>query len=330
MNVIKALKISIGCCLAITLANALQLQHCTSVVTITLLSILNTKKDTLQTAARRALSFLLACSIAVFAFSVFSFSIWGLLAYLFVFVLLCYALGYTEGLSMSTVLMLHLYSAGKVTAAGLLNEAALMAIGIFMGIFMNLYMPSQMKKIKAYQAVIDRHFQNLLQCFADAVLQKECAKRIRQEFAQLRPVFEKSVKATDLHVNNHLFSDTAYYTRYLQMRLEQYRLLQIIAQDLTRIVFVPQQAYGVSNYLTQLAKSINRHDNAEEMLHKLQHMRTEFQSDALPQSRTEFEARAVLYEIVNNIRHLLCIKQNFAKSLTPLQIKLFWQNNSSA
>ena len=63
INMMKAIKITLGCCLAFITANALHLEYSTSVVTITLLSILNTKRDTLIVAWKRSVAFLLASSI---------------------------------------------------------------------------------------------------------------------------------------------------------------------------------------------------------------------------------------------------------------------------
>ncbi|MFR5069215.1 MAG: aromatic acid exporter family protein [Eubacteriales bacterium] len=65
--------------------------------------------------------------------------------------------------------MLHIWTARSITASSLLNEATLMAIGILMGILMNLYMPNQIKKIKTYQAIIDRHFKELCYVFQTAL-----------------------------------------------------------------------------------------------------------------------------------------------------------------
>ena len=140
INMIKAIKITLGCCLAFITANALHLEYSTSVVTITLLSILNTKKDTLIVAWKRSIAFLLASSIAIISFTISQFSVWGLGIYLIMSVILCQAFELTDGLSMSTVLMLHIWTARSITASSLLNEATLMAIGILMGILMNLYM----------------------------------------------------------------------------------------------------------------------------------------------------------------------------------------------
>ncbi|MEI3551914.1 MAG: aromatic acid exporter family protein [Acutalibacteraceae bacterium] len=130
---------------------------------------MNTKRDTLIVAWKRSIAFLLASSIAIISFTIFQFSVWGLGIYLIMIVILCQAFELTDGLSMSTVLMLHIWTARSITASSLLNEATLMAIGILMGILMNLYMPNQIKKIKTYQAIIDRHFKDFYYVFQTAL-----------------------------------------------------------------------------------------------------------------------------------------------------------------
>ena len=285
INMIKAIKITLGCCLAFITANALHLEYSTSVVTITLLSILNTKKDTLIVAWKRSIAFLLASSIAIISFTISQFSVWGLGIYLIMSVILCQAFELTDGLSMSTVLMLHIWTARSITASSLLNEATLMAIGILMGILMNLYMPNQIKKIKTYQTIIDRHFKELLLCFSDSIVFPNRLQSIQHQFDVLSTIFQKSIQATDLHVNNHLFSDTGYYLHYLKMRLKQYEVLQIIAANIQRMEYVPVQAKEVSQYLKEVANSIEKHDNAQEMLEKLQKMRIRFRMGELPKDR---------------------------------------------
>ena len=309
INMMKAIKITLGCCLAFITANALHLEYSTSVVTITLLSILNTKRDTLIVAWKRSVAFLLASSIAIISFTIFRFSVWGLGVYLIIIVILCQAFELTDGLSMSTVLMLHIWTARSITASSLLNEATLMAIGILMGILMNLYMPNQIKKIKTYQTIIDRHFKELLLCFSDSIVFPNRLQSIQYQFDVLSTIFQKSIQAT-----------------YLKMRLKQYEVLQIIATNIQRMEYVPAQAKEVSQYLKEVANSIEKHDNAQEMLDKLQKMRIRFRMGELPKDRKEFEARAVLYEIVNDVQYLLRLKQEFTESLSPYQIKTFWLN----
>ncbi len=329
INIVKTIKITLGCCLAVVIAKILDLNYSNSVVTITLLSILNTKKDTLITAGKRCLAFFFATTIAWISFTWFQFSLAGLGVYLFFIVIACQYFELTDGLSMSTVLMLHLWTEKNITISGLLNEATLMAIGILMGIFMNLYMPNQIKKIHCCQTMIEQHFEKLLLCFSDHLLLKDRSTEIQHHFQALSSDFQKSIEATDLHVNNHLFSHTGYYLQYLKMRLKQFEVLQIIASNLQRINYVPSQSTDISAYLKQVAYSISKHDNAQELLDCLQKMRMRFRNANLPINRQEFETRAVLYEIVNDVQYLLRIKQEFAESLSPYQIRTFWETKNS-
>ena len=56
-------------------------------------------------------------------------------------------------------------------------------------------------------------------------------------------------------------------------------------------------------------------------------MRIRFRMGELPKDRKEFEARAVLYEIVKTMYNILLrLKQEFTESLSPYQIKTFWLN----
>ena len=277
INMMKAIKITLGCCLAFITANALHLEYSTSVVTITLLSILNTKRDTLIVAWKRSVAFLLASSIAIISFTIFRFSVWGLGVYLIIIVILCQAFELTDGLSMSTVLMLHIWTARSITASSLLNEATLMAIGILMGILMNLYMPNQIKKIKTYTRLLSLTviLRNFCYVFQTCILYFRIDCKAYNTNLMYYPLFfKKSIQATDLHVNNHLFSDTGYYLHYLKMRLKQYEVLQIIATNIQRMEYEPAQAKEVSQYLKEVANSIEKHDNAQEMLDKLQKRRT--------------------------------------------------------
>ena len=137
-ELIKTGKIAVGCCLAYTAAFLLGLRYATSAVTITLLSIQNTRRDTFRLAGRRSCAFLTALAVSFAVFSTAGYTVLSLGLFLLVFALLCHLFGLMDGLSMSTVLVLHFWSAGAMTLSAVLNELILMAIGIVMGIVMNL------------------------------------------------------------------------------------------------------------------------------------------------------------------------------------------------
>ena len=72
-----------------------------------------------------------------------------------------------------------------------------------------------------------------------------------------------------------------------------------------------------------VAISLENYDNAEDFV-KISLLKQKFRSASLPSSRQEFESRAVLYEIVNELREMLILKRDFTKNLSPHQIEMFW------
>ena len=81
----------------------------------------------------------------------------------------------------------------------------------------------------------------------------------------------------------------------------------------------------VAKFMRITAISMDEYNNASDLLHYLSELRKQFRKAPLPTSRLEFESRAVLYEIVNELQELLLLKQEFSEHLTAYQIETFWQ-----
>ena len=320
----KIIKIAAGCCLALLIAQALGLRYPTSVVTITLLSILGTRRETFRIAGKRFCAFFAALAVALPSFYLLQYSVAAVAVYLLLFVMVCQLLRIEEGLSMSTVLMLHFWSARTVALTAVLNELALMTIGIAMGILMNSYMPRQTAAIRADQRRIEELMRLLLGDLADSLLRPGetlTADRLKE----LEALLQVSRKRAFAHRDNSFNRDMDYYARYMEMRWEQYRILERLFLAWDRLTEVSRPAYLVANFMRTMALSLHEYNNAQDLLQELTLIRRHFQSGELPVTRREFENRAVLYEIVFELRQLLLLKQGFAASLTPSQIRLFWK-----
>lgn len=329
INLIKTLKISFGCIFAYLLAEYFHLSYSTSVITITLLSILNTRKETLKTAWKRVIAFCFAVLTALLMFPLLNYSTFSIFLYLLVYYLICQTGKFTEGFSMSTVLILHLWKAQTLQSAAIQNEACLMALGIFMSFLMNLYMPSRIHLIRTAQKEIEIQFSEILRTMSTAIFQEKENETITEMLGALRDTLTQALDHAIYTENNELFRDMSYYSLYLNMRREQYDLLARIARNLPRLCESYAQTASVASLLHMTADSMNEYNNAEELLYSLSEMRTVFRSAPLPSTRDEFESRAVLYEIVNELQELLLLKLNFSENLTPYQIKTFWKCNSS-
>lgn len=338
IDIVKCLKISIGCILGYFIAEKAGLTSSTSAAVITLLSILNTRRDTLSVARKRFLAFLCAAVTAWIAFTAFEYSLFSLGVYLLTLGVVCQYLKVMEGFSMSTVLMLHIWKAHSFTLPQFLNEFALMTIGIFMAVLMNLYMPSRIAQIRRTQDEIEALMQDSLYLLANR-LRNFCApENQRIDTADFQdspfPVLQELLENTLLYAryteDNRLFRRLGYYTRYVRMRMEQVELLKRIDRIFLRLDGCYLQTKIAADFMDEIAESINERNNARDLLDSLAQMREKFRKYPLPTSRPEFESRAVLFEIVNHLHELLLIKQEFAQNLSEQEIRQFWSRCGAA
>lgn len=324
LDYIKTFKISLGCCIAFFIAETFSLNFSTSVITITLLSILNTKKDTFLIAGKRLFSFFVAILTSIFIFPLLNYSLLSLGIYLALYQLFCQFLHLTEGFSMSTVLMLHLWKNHKMSVPLLTNELCLMLIGISMGVIMNLYMPNKIEKIRMAQQEIEEKMAEILFTMSRAIFQEYLSEHITKQLTELENLLSSSLAHAQYTQKNFFFKDMSYYVNYIQMRSEQTVLLKQIHRNLPRLQESYLQTNLVSKFMRIVAISMENYDNAEDLLKYLSVLRQKFRSTSLPSSRQEFESRAVLYEIVNELREMLILKRDFTKNLSPHQIEMFW------
>ena len=363
----KAVKVALGCSLAVLLARAMDLSTATAVVTITLLSVQRTKKDTLRAALRRCLAFLSALALALPLFFLLRFSVLSLGLFLLLFVPICQWLNIEEGLAMSTVLMLHVWNARTITAALVLNETILMAIGILMGIVMNLYMPRRTRAIREDQRITEERMRAILRDMGtflredsdppeadiphrppldlqpDPIPEHVPSRRktssrsgeysafparIPDGIDALRAHLDEACKRALALADNTFHPDMRYFLQYMEMRRQQCRSLSRLAGSLSRLTPdsrpFPWQAWEIGAFFEQTADSLHECSNAEELLVLLEELRHRFKASELPATRLEFEVRAVLYEAADALQHLLELKRDFTRSLTPSQVERFW------
>ena len=59
-------------------------------------------------------------------------------------------------------------------------------------------------------------------------------------------------------------------------------------------------------------------------------MKGELEREALPTTREEFEARAILFQVLLELEEFLLIKREFVAEMTAEEIGEFWNNNVSS
>jgi len=324
---IKSLKAAIGCCLAVLIAMVLGLAYATSAGIITLLSLQDTTKETLKTALQRFLSFLAALIIALVSFHLLGYTLLGLGMYLLFYVMFCYMFSFQNSISICSVLIAHFWVEQTMALGFIYNELLLLLIGVGIGVGLNLFLPRNVMGIKADQQQIDGIIRRVLKEMA-AIIHGNRSGEIAA-LLTLEKVIKSAKKRANEAMNNALTIDLKYYVEYLDMRKNQLMVLKRIEGLLPRLNYAPRQAHEVAGLIEKIAGSFNEYNNAVALLQATAEIRGIFKEEPLPESRNEFEVRAILFQILNDMEYFLLIKNTFAQALTEEQKALFWNETAA-
>lgn len=310
--------------LAIALAGELGLQYSTTAGIITILSIQGTKLETLKTAGKRALAFLCALALAGLCYGLMGYSVWAFGVYLFLFVLLCLVMRWQEAIAMDSVLVSHFLSQG-VFFPLLGNEVLLFIVGTGFGILVNLHLRSRREQFTLASDRADQQIKGILGDMARWLAQENesagaggnvvscpigCGENY---FDLLREALGQAEACAVANYGNAPFSRDTYELDYVRMRQQQAVILQAVYDNIRGITYLPRQAGQVAKLLKRIQQEYHRYNNVEGLLSQLQALLADMQTQELPQSREEFEARAVLFYILKQLEELLEVKKRFIR-----------------
>ncbi|WP_082233902.1 aromatic acid exporter family protein [Halobacillus massiliensis] len=309
----RTVKTAIGTPLAIWIAQLLELENFASAGILTILCIQITRKRSFLSAWHR----FAACVIAM----VYSFLFFELLGYnpisiglmLFLFIPTTVWLKVTPGIVTSSVIILHLYSAQAIGLSIIWNELLLITVGIGTALLLNVYMPSLESKLESYQKDIEENF---------SVILKEIASFLRdgnegwtgKEITETAALIEEAKSMSFRDVENHLLRSHNPYYHYFHMRTKQFELLERMLPLVTRISGTHENSVKIAEFFEELSEGVNPGNTALIYLRKLKELRESFRDKDLPATREEFEIRASLFHLLNEIEQYLIIKRSFKKS----------------
>ena len=326
LQIIKVLKIAAGSMMAIVIAGWLQLSYVTSAGVITLLSIQNTKRETVFVMMKRVAAFAMALLIAYAVFSVLGFRPLALGVFLAFFVGICHLCSFQDAIAMNTVLVTHFYAEQSMNWMWIQNEALLLLVGAGIGVLMNLYIPDNSKTIRKAQMEIDGAIKGILGRMSSTVLQESKAHYDGKCFLELEELLHHAYGEAVANRDNRLLTDTRYYLNYMSMRTTQSHILKRIYENICLLNAVPSQTYAVSAFIGKISDSFRESNNAESLLRQLEKLKLEMKEEALPVTREEFENRAVLYRILYDLEEFLMEKRRFVEALTEKEKQLYWEN----
>lgn len=311
INLIKTLKVAIGSMLAIIIAQSLNVAYSTSAGVIALLSIQNTKKETIYVALKRGASFFLAIFIAIITFSLLGYSPISFGVFLLFFVAISYKLELGDGISINAVLMTHLLVEKSISFSWIINEAGLFIIGSSIGIVLNLYMPSSKAAVVEFQRKVEEKSRRIL----ENISRKISGEKIQEEedIKQLFKILKTAKKKAYENMNNTFAGDTQYYIDYIDMRKSQTKILKKIYGNLELLTMVPNQGKRVSEFILRISETYHENNNGKKLLKQLNELKIYMKNEPLPKDRDEFENRAILFVVLSDLERFLELKVEFSK-----------------
>jgi uncharacterized membrane protein YgaE (UPF0421/DUF939 family) len=317
-HILKAFKIALAAVLSILTANLLGLDYAITAGIITVLSIQNTKRETLQTARDRGLAFLYALILSYLCFRWLDFSVIAFILYLFLFAFLCLSAGWGQAIAMDSVLISHFLTEQRFDSAMVVNELLVFAVGTLYGILINLHLRKKEVEFDRLSKLVDDEIKGIIHRMAENIRQEDKTNYHSDCFVRLEDKIHLAKECALRNWNNTLWSQSAYELDYIRMRENQSRVLKNIYDSIVRITMLPAQTMQVAAFFEEIEAQYHRDNNVEELLRLLEKMLSDMKRETLPQSREEFEARALLFYTLMQLEEFLTLKNKFVLSYCSL------------
>lgn len=306
----RTIKTAVGTSISIMIAQMLQFDNFVSAGILTILCIKVTKKKSLRASWDRFFACLMAMVFSSLFFEGIAYHplVIGLL--LLFFIPAAVMLRASDGIVTSSVIILHIYSAGEVSKELLLNELGIITVGIGVALIANLYMPSLESKLKEYRLEIEDNFKIIFDEIVKYLRTHESSWDGR-EITETMELIDKAKTLAFRDVENHFRRNDNLYYHYFKMREKQFEIIERVLPSVTSIALPVEQGEMIADFIEELSDNIHPGNTAIQFLDKLYRMRVSFENMELPKTREEFEARAALLHFVKEMEQYLIIKSSF-------------------
>ena len=318
---VKTVKMGVGATISIILAQGLGFKYAASAGIITLLSIQNTRRESVEIAFRRIVATIIALAIGSCLFSLLGYHAVVFGVYLLVFIPIAARLKVTQGVVPASVLVTHILGDGKVTAGLLFNEIGLLMIGVIIALLINMYMPSLESVLLKEKKMIDDLLFSVLMDMGKILREEQEKLDVKDKMIELEKTLFIGKKKAHQYTNNYFMSEKSLYEKYFEMRYLQYQILTYLVKHFERFYMMPIQAHKVAVLTDEVALTIKGKVSVEEAMATLENLEKLFKASSLPQTRNEFENRAMLYQFLTDIDQFLEVKKQFKAQLSDKELK---------
>lgn len=327
IDLVKIIKLTAGAVIAAAIAYALELDYAVSAGVICLLTIQDTRKETLRITLKRLIAF---CGVTVLCKAVFGILGFGLVqfgAVLGLFLILCGLLDMNEAVAMNCVIATHYFASGDISVDMIINECTLFAVGAGIGVILNVFMPSRIRKIRRIQNETDERIRTIIKRMSVYILRDDRNDYTGSCFDDTDRLLEALRREAVNYIGNSYVSEKDYFYKYVNMRIEQCMVLKRIFTDIKRLGSITVYAEPISKFLLKMSEEFSEINDSVSLLKDLDELFLHYSEEELPKSREEFENRALLYHILCDLKLFITLKAVFAENLDGKEKDRFWEKN---
>ena len=307
-EIIKLIKYVAGSVAAVLLSVAAGLQFAYAAGIITLLTIQDTKRETVRIAIKRVVIFFIMTVLSAAIFPLAGYHVWAFGIVLIPYLACCIVLDMKEAIAPIAVLCTHYISAASCSTSMILNEFLILVIGAGVGILLNLFMPDSRRRLVEYRRMVDDKMVHILKRMSLYMERENKSDYTGECFDELDRLLDDLKKEALYYMNNHFLGENDYYYEYMQMC----GILKRVYSDIVRLTTTPQQTKALADFIKKVADEFAEDNDVKGLLEELGTLRASYTVSELPKSREEFENRAMLYHIMEDMRVFLEIKREFA------------------
>ena len=308
----RTLKTAVAAGIAMLISETIHLDYYVFAAIIAILSIQETRKKSLRASYERVMASLLAIAMGALMFTLLGYSPATLTLYFVMFIPLVQQLKLQDGLITSVVILTHLYTEGAFTLDLFLNELLLIAIGVGVGLIVNMYMPTLDREIERIKGSIDRSlavlFYDVAACIETGVYNNH-SMMLNQTREDLKQGKDLALRRMGNSIGKRN-EDIDYL--YFRMRERQYDILKRVAGNAQEITMVVEEAKPIATFLRRVGDHVNEQADASVFLKELDEMIEHYRKNVpLPTTREEFEVRSSLLNLLSDLNSYLILKERY-------------------
>ncbi|MBD2847620.1 aromatic acid exporter family protein [Paenibacillus sp. IB182496] len=310
---IRVIKTATAGLAAIYTAHYFGLEPFLSAGLLAILGVEVTRMKGLKAAFARFMASVVGLFFASLIFTLFGFELWSVSIFILIAFPILARLQLQGGIVTSSVIVFHLFSAGEVTQALIVNEILLLVTGLgWASIFNLLYMPREEGRLHQQRRETERLFGEIFTHLAQT-LRDPAHMWNGEQLLAAEASIQAGLRRAQIYRENTLWRYESYWRTYFEMRSSQ---LESIQQMLGLVALVYEkmpQGILLAEVFGHLAEEVKSDVYIGRVERELERLEERFREMPLPLTRDEFELRASLYQLCHELERYLSIAKRWKK-----------------